>query len=315
MLAQHCGREISAEISFQFTRSDLHQEHGPTSLLNLLAQRNAKSRLPQSAHQSPRPVAMLHKKSQSTSALSVILSARDQPPAPSHLPSGHYLPSLSEGESQQVASTPSRRTETRLRISHSRTKSDLASLASESRSTSNTPTRIRRRELPTVPRPAHPADDSQRSTPQPVRRREAVSSTEEDTSDASDLDLAKSRQSRVLGKEVAGRPNRTPLGTSREDIRSDQTRKTPGKDPSASERTRRENGFQDFTLDHCVIVVSTFSSSFDSGMRLIFRTYSVDVPSHIAQRALTSPAIYRARIRTNLSGCRSPRHQSSSNTL
>lgn len=252
----------------------------------------------------------MHRKSQSTSALSVILSARDQPPS-THLPSGHFLPSLSEGEAQETTSTPSRRTETRSRITHSRTKSDLASLASESRLTANTPTRTRRRDLPTAPRSTLPADDNQRSTPQPIRRRDTVSSTEIDTSDASDLDLGKSRQSKAIGKEVVGRPDRTPLKKPREDIRSNQTRGTSRKDPSTPKRTPRESGLQqNLTLDHCSAIVSTPPSPTGSITQLITTICLVDVPPNITLRSLTSSAIYRARIRTRLSDYRSSRHQS-----
>lgn len=207
----------------------------------------------------PKPVANMHRKSQSTSALSVILSARDQPPTPTHLPSGHYLPSLSENEAQESAATPSRRTETRSRIAHSRTKSDLASLASESRSAANTPTRSRilRREVPATPRSAL-ANELQRSTPQPIRRREAASGTEVDTSDASDLDLPRSRQSRAPGHGDAGRTSKTPLRRSRENIRSDPTRKTPRKEPSTCKGTPRDSGSQDLTLDRCSAIVSSF---------------------------------------------------------
>lgn len=218
----------------------------------------ASSRFPESA----RPIARMHRKSQSTSALSVILSAPGQPSTPSTLRSGCFLPSLSEGEreTEQLTNTPSKRTETRSRISHSRTKSDLASLACSSRSRpqSPTPSRIRRKELPPTPRSSLGQDDeAQALRKQPTRRRETTSSTEVDTSDASDLDLGKLSRSRLVGKEVTVMQDRTPLRTSREDIRADQTRRTPRKDTSTPKKTPRDNELRGLTLDLCPSIVST----------------------------------------------------------
>lgn len=201
----------------------------------------------------------MHRKSQSTSALSVIVSARDQPATASHLPSGHFLPSLSANEADEP-SPMSRHPETRSRISHSRTKSDLPSLAPESRSAASTPTRSRilRREVPETPCSAL-RDGLQRSIPQPARRREAASSTEEETSEASDLDLGRSRPSKEAGNEAVRRTNQTPLRRSREDIRGDPPRKTPRTDPSTPKRLPRGNGLQDLTLDQCPAIVRNLS--------------------------------------------------------
>jgi hypothetical protein len=195
----------------------------------------------------------MHRKSQSTSALSVILS-NDNPSIPSRPPRNHFLPSLSEGETADSPSTPSRRTQGS-RISHSRTRSDLGSLATEHRLETRTPVASRRLpgELPTRSRKSS-SESSQQPERQPsVLRRATRSGTEDATSDNSDRGTT--RLVKVVSPGVEGTPTRTPRKRSKEDARAGPSRRTPGKDAVTPKRSR-DDGFADLTLDRCPSVVS-----------------------------------------------------------
>lgn len=200
----------------------------------------------------------MHRKSQSTSALSVILS-NDNPSVPIKPPRNRFLPSLSEGETADSPCTPPRRTQGS-RISHSRTRSDLGSLAAEHPSEGRTPVASRRlpEELPTRSRKSSSESTQQPERQPSVLRRATRSGTEDDTSDNSDRGTT--RPSKVLNAGLEETPTRTPRKRSKEEARAGPSRRTPRKD-AVTPRRSRDDGFADLTLDRCPSVVSLYSFS------------------------------------------------------
>lgn len=197
----------------------------------------------------------MHRKSQSTSALSLILSGNDAASS-SRPPPNRFLPSLSEGETVDSPITPSRRTQGS-RISHSRTRSDLGSLVATPRLESRTPVASRR--LPEgLPGPSRkPTLESSQHVErqQYILRRGTRSGAEDDTSDNSDLGTR--RPPRILPTEAEGSSSRrTPRKTSKEDVRAGPSRPTPRKDAATLRRSRAEDGFDDLSLERCPSMVS-----------------------------------------------------------
>lgn len=200
----------------------------------------------------------MHRKSQSTSALSVILST-DNASSSCIPPSNRLLPSLSEGEAVDSPHTPSRRTPGS-RISHSRTRSDLGSLVAESRDAVRKPAASRR-----IPEglPASSRLSSSEETPQPERRQAVLRrgtklGSGDDSSDTSDHGVRRSITKPTVN--VEGSRSGKPHKRLREDgVRPGTSRQTPRKDSETPKRSHRDHGFDDLTLERCPSLVGRFS--------------------------------------------------------
>lgn len=240
----------------------------------------------------------MHRKSQSTSALSVILSTDNA--SSSRIPlSNQPLPSLSEGEAVDSPHTPSKRTQGS-RISHSRTRSDLGSLVAESRDVVRKPVASRRipEGLPASSRLSSSGIAPQLERRQAAHRRETKPGSADDSSDTSDH--AVRRPSTKPTEDTEGLRSGTPRKRSKaDDVRPGPSRRTPRKGSETPKRSRGNNGFDDLTLDRCPSLVGRCP-------RLLMETLNpceitASVSAHNTVGATQSATIHRAGIRPSLS--------------
>lgn len=206
----------------------------------------------------------MHRKSQSTSALSVILSGHGEA---LNSAEGSAIPQHLVASSSRLSNAPkilAGRKDTRTRISHSRTRSDLTLYSAEAESRSSTPKLSGLNDLTRSSgrlRPTPTMHDGYCTSPlQKHRNREPLSSTEEeDTSGPSDLEYRNMAQ-----KSVHRRAERT---ATKPELVSDTTYRKPynasrlsavSETPRRKEVTsdRQEPSFQDMTLEKCPAIVS-----------------------------------------------------------
>jgi hypothetical protein len=207
----------------------------------------------------------MHRKSQSTSALSVILSGHGQPLRSTQAPSISEQSVASSSRLSNAPKPPSSRTSTKTRISHSRTRSDLTSYAVEAESRSSTPKSSgldnRNRDSGFL-RPTSAIHDGYCTSPlQKHRRREALSSTEEEeASGPSDLEyqnvarrsgMRRAEKVTTTPERVSDTPYRKPYTASR----LGATVETPRRKEVLSNRS--EASFRNMTLESCPAIVSS----------------------------------------------------------
>ncbi|KAJ9100516.1 hypothetical protein QFC21_003559 [Naganishia friedmannii] len=205
----------------------------------------------------------MHRKAQSTSALSVILSGHAQPLCSAEASSMLQQPVASSSRLSNAPKIPSSRTSARTRISHSRTRSDLTLYSAEAESRSSTPksSRLDDRSRSSGHLKQLPAmhDGYCTSPTQKHRKRETLSSTEEeDTSGPSDLEYQPVAQKFILRSVES--TSATPV------IASDTTYRKPyiaprlgavGETPRRKEATPKKPKafFRDTTLENCPAIL------------------------------------------------------------
>lgn len=196
----------------------------------------------------------MHRKSQSTSALSVILSGHGQPLRSTQAPSISEQSVASSSRLSNAPKPPSSPTSTKTRISHSRTRSDLTSPKSSGIDNRNRDSGFLR--------PTSTIHDGYCTSPlQKHRRREALSSTEEEeASGPSDLEYQNvaRRSGMRRAEKVTTTPERVSDTTYRKPYTSSRlgaTVETPRRKEVLSNRS--EASFRNMTLESCPAIVSS----------------------------------------------------------